>query len=516
MMVLNNTTINNITLLNMKYITIVLAFLAMACNNRAEDAHEHNPDGSHIGDEVPTLSYTIWTDDTELFVEFPALIVGNPSRFAAHFTVLEKHRPVREGSVTVSLIKGGKGIRNTVDAPTSPGIFSPAIQPKEAGNHQLVFELITPEYSDKITVDDVTVFANADEAIKALETDAGDASISFLKEQAWKIDFQTAPVVSGEIYDVIHTSGVWMPSPGSVKSLPAKANGVVDFKVENLTEGTEVKQGQLLMSLDSRGLASNNLSTDIASAKAKFQQAKSEYERKKELYESKIVPKSEFEKVESGYEIAKANYQSLVSGVSGGSKQIRAPFDGFIKSILVSNGDYAEQGTPLLSVGTHQSRMLKAQVAPNYGLAMDNVQGIWYQAKDGQWHNVAEAEGKIISISRDVEREQPLISVFAQVNTMVDMPVGSLTPVQIAMGNAVQNTMVPVNALLEDYGNYSVIVQLSGEGFERRPVKIGKRNGENVEILSNLAIGEVVVTTGVYQVKMASMSGSTPAHGHEH
>jgi RND family efflux transporter MFP subunit len=323
-------------------------------------------------------------------------------------------------------------------------------------------------------------------------------------------------VVSGKIYDVINTSGVWMPSPGSVKSLAAKSNGVVDFKVNNLTEGTAVKKGQLLMSLNSQGLASNNLSTGIASAKAKYQQAKSEFDRKKELYDSKIVPKSEFEKVESDFEIAKANYQSLTSGVSGGSKQIRAPFDGFIKSITISNGDYVDQGVALLSIGTHQSKVLKTQLAPNYGLSMENVQGIWYQTKDGQWANVTDAEGKILSIGKDVERDNPLISVFAQVNAEVDMPEGSLTPVQIAMGTATQNTMIPVNALLEDYGSYSVIVQLSGESFERRPVKIGKRNGENVEILQGLEADEVVVTTGAYQVKMASMSGSTPAHGHEH
>ncbi|MBJ7882521.1 efflux RND transporter periplasmic adaptor subunit [Gelidibacter salicanalis] len=500
----------------MKYIIIVLAFLAMSCNNRAEDAHAHKADGSHAGEEIPRLSHTIWTEKTELFVEFPALIVGNPSRFAAHFTVLDKHQPIREGSVTVSLIQDDNGIRNTADAPSSPGIFSPTIQPKEAGSYQLVFELKTPGYSDKIMIDDVTVYANTDEAINALGDAEDDGSISFLKEQAWKLDFQTAPVVSGEIYDVINTSGVWMPSPGSVKSLAAKANGVVDFQVANLTEGTAVKQGQLLMSLNSQGLAANNLSMDIASAKAKFQQAESEYERKKQLYESKIVPKSEFEKVESNFEIAKANFQSLTSGVSGGRKQIRAPFDGFIKSINVSNGDYVAQGVALVAIGTHQSKVLKTQLAPNYGLTVENVQGIWYQGNDGQWKDITDADGKILSIGKDVERENPLISVFAQVNAQVDMPDGSLTPVQIAMGNATQNTMIPVNALLEDYGSYSVIVQLSGESFERRPVKIGKRNGENVEIMQGLEVGEVVVTTGAYQVKMASMSGSTPAHGHEH
>jgi multidrug efflux pump subunit AcrA (membrane-fusion protein) len=234
------------------------------------------------------------------------------------------------------------------------------------------------------------------------------------------------------------------------------------------------------------------------------------------LYNSKIIPKSEFEKVESNFAITKSNYQSLTSGVSGGSKQIVAPFDGFIKSITVSNGDYVEQGVALVTIGTNQSKVLKTQLAPNYGLTMENVQGIWYQTKNGQWKNITDAEGSILSIGKVVEFEKPMISVFAQVNVDVDMPEGSLTPVQIAMGNATQNTIIPVNALLEDYGSYSVIVQLSGESFERRPVKIGKRNGENVEILQGLEVGEVVVTKGAYQVKMASMSGSTPAHGHEH
>jgi RND family efflux transporter MFP subunit len=470
-----------------------------------------------VGEEVPRTDYTIWTDKTELFVEFPALIVGTPSRFAAHFTVLDKHQPVREGAVTVSLIKDGKGIRNTADAPSSPGIFSPTIQPKEAGTYQLVFDITTPTLTDRIVIEDIHVFASLEKARETLGAEAGDdGSISFLKEQAWKLDFQTAAVITDTIYDVIKTSGVWMPSPGSAKSLVANADGVVNFAVDNLTEGTPVKKGQLLMTLSSSGLATNNLGAEIASAKAKFQQTKSAYERKKELYKSEIVPKSEFERVESDYLVAKSNYETLSAGVSGSGKQLSAPFDGFIKSISVSNGDYAAQGKPLVSVGTHQSKMLKTQVAPSSGLTMENIQGIWFQTENARWKNINDSGGSVLSIGQDVEQNNPLISVYAQVNEEVDMPEGSFTEVQIAMGNALKSTTVPVNALLEDYGSYSVIVQLSGESFERRSVKIGKRNGQNVEILSGLEVGEMVVTEGAYQVKMASMSGSTPAHGHDH
>jgi multidrug efflux pump subunit AcrA (membrane-fusion protein) len=160
--------------------------------------------------------------------------------------------------------------------------------------------------------------------------------------------------------------------------------------------------------------------------------------------------------------------------------------------------------------------MLKTQVAPSSGLSMENLQGIWFQTEDSQWKNVNDSGGSVLSIGKDVERDNPLISIYAHVNDEVDMPEGSLTEVQIAMGNAQQSTTVPVNALLEDYGSYSVIAQLSGESFERRPVKIGKRNGQHVEVLSGLEPGEMVVTQGAYQVKMASMSGSTPAHGHDH
>jgi len=501
---------------NMKYLIILIAFIAMSCINKSEDTHAYNLDGSHLGVEIPRLDYTLWTDKTELFVEFPALIKGKVSRFAAHFTVLDKHQAVQEGSVTVSLIKDDKGIRNTVETPSSPGIFSPSIQPKEAGIYQLVFELTTPFYSDKITINNIRVFANPGEARETLGTTKDDGSISFLKEQAWKIDFQTEPVVSGEIYDVINTSGVWMPSPGSVKSLVAKSNGVVDFAINNLTEGTEVKKGQLLINLSSQGLSSNNLKTEIANAKVNFEQAKSEYERKKELYKSKIIPKSEFEKVESNYLVAKSNYQTLSADVSDSGKQIRAPFDGYIKSISVANGAYVEQGIALVSVGTHQSSLLQTQLSPTYGLTMDNIQGIWYQTIGGQWANIASSGGSILSIGKDVDREKPYIYIYAEINGEIDMPEGSFTQVQITMGNGVQNTMIPVNALLENYGTYSVMVQLSGESFERRPVKIGKRNGEIVEILQGLEVGEVVVTKGAYQVKMASMSGSTPAHGHEH
>lgn len=464
---------------------------------------------------IPTISQTIWTDSTELFVEYPALVVDRTSKFAAHFTVLEGHQPVRQGSVTVSLIKGDKGIRHSVEAPSSPGIFSPALQPKEPGTYQLTFDLQTPEYSDRIVIENVQVYPSVAEATeKVASEEAG--GISFLKEQAWKIDFQTAPVTKGEVYDIVHTSGVWKATPGTYKTLAAGANGMVNFVSENLTEGTEVQKGQLLMNLSSEGLSGNNVQAQIAQAKARYEQAKAEYERKKELYEEKIVPKAEFEKVESDFRVAESNYRALASNYGAGGKEIRTPFDGFIKSINTSNGDYVEQGANLLTVGTDRSRLLETQLSPSYNPTKESIANVWYQDEKGNWQEVEGAGASVISVGKEVESRKPMIPVFIKVNDVVEMPEGSFTEVQIALGEAEMGIIVPETALLEDYGNFSVILQTGGESFERRPIKIGKRNGKDVQVLSGLEPGEVVVTEGAYQVKMASMSGQTPAHGHQH
>lgn len=503
----------------MRYIIVMLSLLVFSCQSTEDHGHPHDEDGGHsiASEEKPALDYTVWTDQTELFVEFPALIVGETSRFAAHFTVLNGHQPVREGSVTVSLIKGDKGIRHSVDAPSSPGIFGPSLQPKEAGVYQLVFELKTPAYSDRIVLNDIPVFASLDEAEKALDSEEENGNaITFLKEQAWKMEFQTAPVLKKEVYQTIPTSGVWKVAPFDYQTLVAPAMGRVNFSSGILTEGSAVKKGQVLMTISSAGLTSNNLSAEIQKAKADYEQAKSEYERKKELYESKIVPKAEFEQVEQKYLVAKTNYETLSSGYSAGGKPITAPMDGFIKSIQAVNGGFANQGDALVTVTSHKSSLLEVQVSSKYSAELQNIQNIWYQSKQGKWSSLNEKGGKILSVGKEVEADQPLISVYAEVNEGVEMPEGSFTEVQLAVGSGDEGLAVPTGCLMEDYGNYSVIVQLSGESFERRNVTLGKRNGSEVEIIKGLSVGEVVVTKGAYQVKMASMSGQAPAHGHAH
>lgn len=497
-------------LYNLTFIILILA----ACNQTTDHGHAHEEDahGHAHGSEL-SVDTTIWTENVELFVEYPAFVVGHTSRFAAHFTRLKGHKPVAEGSMTVSLIKGKSGIRHTVEAPSSPGIFTPALQPKEAGQYQLVFELKAPGLNERIDAGRVHVYPNDEAVAEALSTRAPrEPEISFLKEQAWKIEFQTAPVRKDTAYSTMKLAGKWMPAPGTQRTLNAGSSGNVLYEIPGMVEGIEVNKGQMLMRISGEDLNVSSIESEIRKARAEFEQAKSEYERKKELHELQVVPAAEFEEVEERYEVAQANYQQLIKNYGTNGVAIRAPFDGYIKQISVDNGGFATAGQPLLTIGSELTTMIKATAAAEKRNLITQTKKVWI-TEDG---NTLPVHGKVVSVGRNVTEDYPMLPVFIEVKTPVAVVEGSLAEVQLGYSSGKTGLVIPKSALLEDFGTYKVVVQTGGEAFEIRPVKIGAFNGDKVSITAGLQEEDWVVTTGAYQVKMASMAGSVPGHGHAH
>jgi multidrug efflux pump subunit AcrA (membrane-fusion protein) len=94
------------------------------------------------------------------------------------------------------------------------------------------------------------------------------------------------------------------------------------------------------------------------------------------------------------------------------------------------------------------------------------------------------------------------VGSFARVNVIIDEP-------QIALA-------VPWTAVVDDNGQSVVFVQVEGEAFERRIVRLGVRDRDQVGILAGVKAGEHVVTKGAWSVKLAASGGSIPAHGHSH
>lgn len=500
-------------------ITILIISFSMACNSdktNSPSSHDHGPNGHSHGPSQPRTDLTIWTNKTELFVEYPVLVVGKPSRFAAHLTKLKDHQPLKEGQLKVTLSNTNQTQSITAEKPASMGIFKPTLNPKKSGVYTLTFDIKTPNFQDQIIIENVTVFNSVQDAVKNTAQSKDDKGITFLKEQAWKMKFQTVAVQEKHISDVIKTSGIWTTAPTDQKQLVATAKGIVNFNTLNLTKGLHVKKGQILMTITSKNLTADNLNAKIIKAKTQFQRAELEFNRKKILFDKQIITKSVFEKVEEAYLLAKTNYKTLKLNHSKQGKQIKAPFTGTLYDLHINNGDFVQEGDRLFKIAKTTSNGLEIYVTPSYANQLQQISNIWYQPKVGIWSSLKETQGTVQSVSQSVTPSNPLLTVYAQVNEFVEQPIGTYTEVHIATGPQTKGLVIPKEALLENYGLYSVIVQLSGERFERRNVTLGRQNGKEVEVLIGLLVDEVVVTTGAYQVKMASMSGQAPAHGHAH
>lgn len=504
---------------------LVLTILLAGCHSHdhgpdghAHDDHDHGDHGDHDGhgdhdeDEVPAVVVTQWGEEVELFVEFPVFVVGEESKFAAHFTYLDGHQPVTEGQLTIRL--GSEEVK--AKAPARAGIYTPIIIPRNAGIYTLEFELRTGETNSVFRVDSVRVYGNIQEAQASNAEADDDGAISFLKEQAWKMEFQTEPVQKGSAYNVVSTSGIWKSSTAGTRSVVAPVGGIAEFGTSELVVGGRVRKGQLLFSISSAGLTNENLGANVEQARSVFKQAEAEFERKTALYDSRIISRSELEQVESRYEVAKANYENLVQGYASGVKRVYAPFTGSISSVGIANGSYASEGRTLITLASESSRLLEVHVPVDIAIQSDDILDVYYRPTSDTWSSIQKAGGQVVSVSNEVSPSQPMRNILVKVNESVEAPLGGYSEVQVAYDESPDRLLVPESALMEDYGKFSVIVQLSGESFERRDVQIGRRNGESVEIVSGLDAGEWVVTKGVYQVRMASMSGQLPAHGHSH
>ena len=177
--------------------------------------------------ELEPLSVTQWTGKSELFAEYPPLVVGQTSRFAIHLTDISNFKAVTSGQVEVRLEGGGAAPETfRVDAPSRPGIFGVDVKPARAGARELVIALKSASLTDTHRVPDVTVYPDQQAARKAVEAAPAEAEgISFLKEQQWALDFGTRVAEERAIRESIRVPATIVARPGGAAQVVAPIDG---------------------------------------------------------------------------------------------------------------------------------------------------------------------------------------------------------------------------------------------------------------------------------------------------
>ncbi|MBA3986890.1 MAG: efflux RND transporter periplasmic adaptor subunit, partial [Flavobacteriales bacterium] len=231
----------------MKTASIMMALCALlfvGCNNKQGNEQSHDASG------LEPLAYTIYSDKTELFVEFNPLVVGSTSSFAAHFTILgDNFLPLTAGKVKVSLVIGENGIRNSVDIANSPGVFLLALKPNISGTGKLIFDIETMDYTDQIVIENIIIYPNEQAALENQYVTASVDEITYFKQQAWKVEFASTPVLKAPFSDIIKTNGQILSAPGDEIMVTANASGSVMFSGNNTIVGSEVAVGTNLFTI---------------------------------------------------------------------------------------------------------------------------------------------------------------------------------------------------------------------------------------------------------------------------
>lgn len=342
----------------------------------------------------------------------------------------------------------------------------------------------------------------------------GAGEVVFKKQDAEAIGLQTQTVQPGVFSEVIKTSGQIQSAQGSETVLVATVPGVVTLGDTRFVDGTAVRKDQPVLTLASNTLSDGDVAIRIKNA---YQTAKREFERMEQLIGDKIVSQKEYEQARLAYENAKVAYDAIQGKQSVRGVAVTAPMNGFLKNILVKEGDYVTVGQPLATISQNNRLLLRADVSEKNYARLPMIRSAHFKTPyDDKVYKLDELDGRLLSYGKSSGNNSFYIPVLFEFDNKGAVIAGSYVEVYLLGKPMEQVLSVPTSALVEEQGLYCVYLRLDEDCYKKQYVTLGADNGEAVQILSGLKTGDEVVTKGAYQIKLASASNAIPAHTHHH
>lgn len=481
--------------------------------------------GDHGESDRPGLVYTHYTQQTELFVEFPALVVGEVSPFAAHLTRLSDYRPVTSGQLDVVLLQGERVVaRFRVNEPARTGIFIPQVKPRQAGTFDLALVIEDGPLLDQHDLGPVTVFASKEQA--TVNQPKGEGDIGYLKEQQWTNPFSTIQARHVPIRPSVPAfATVLAPADGSA-TVVAPSDGYL--ATEDLAGlGQIVSEGDLIARLIPRlGGATDvgSLRVGLQRARSQVTLATSEQQRVRELLDVGAVPAKRMTEAEQALEIAQselaaatARLEQAQSAGKASGIELKAPVGGEVVEIAVRPGAFVEAGSLMFSIATPDRRWLRLQVPEAFSAGVPRSSGGWIEVNGEVLVLDASVGAQVVRSGGVIDQATRTLPVIIEYPSAIGpYAIGGRYSGGVYTDQASPRLAVPRSAIIDDAGRTVVYVQTGGEMFIRRPLELGIADGDWVEARSGVELGDRVVNQGAYYVKLAAAGGEDIGHGHAH
>ena len=249
--------------------------------------------------------------------------------------------------------------------------------------------------------------------------------------------------------------------------------------------GDHVKKGQCVAELDNSALAQ---------AKAQYENNKANFERSDELYKFGGESKANWQAMKTAYEVSKFTYENMLENTT-----LVSPISGVVTARNYDVGDMAA-GSPIFVV----QRINPVKIMINVS------ESLYAYIK----------KGMAVEVELDALPEQKFTAKVTRITPSVDASTRTF-PVELTLMNdketvkpgmyarvimnygTRQNIVVPDVAVVKQLGsgNRYIYVYNQDGTVAYKKVELGRRFGDKYEILSGIADGDAVVTSGQVALK---------------
>lgn len=229
--------------------------------------------------------------------------------------------------------------------------------------------------------------------------------------------------------------------------------------------------------------------------------------------------------------------------------ELHAPYPGPVRAVLRNIGDSVRRGEPLARVESAESLQTYAIVSPIAGVVLERATSVGdVTAEDPLFvvGDLSRLQAELSVPTRDIGRVnsgQTVLITGLDGAAQVQAQIASVLPAAdahtqtlmarapftvqpnsaIRPGMAVRAAVVlaqedvaiavPADAVQTFEGRNVVFVLVADETYEARPVTVGRRGGDMVEITAGLSAGERYVSRNAFLVK-AEIGKGEAGHGH--
>ncbi len=333
--------------------------------------------------------------------------------------------------------------------------------------------------------------------------------------EARQIELQASPGTGGLRFSAVVEPDSQTPLafriPGYVVSL--KQVRGEDGRMRDIAEGDRVGRGTVLARIRSTEYQDkvHQASGQAAAAEAAAIKAKLDFDRATRLYESQSITKPDMDAARAQYDATQAQLraahaQTAEAEVSLSDTTLVAPCSGDIVKKSVDLGSFVGPGMPTFAVadtdivkiivGVPDTVLRSIKLGQPVEVAIDAFPTRTFHARISRMSSAADAVTRNFDVEVAIPNRDHLLKVGM---------IGSLQLSSEAGASQAPSLMVPLSSIVQPAnGKYGVfVVSQSGAGdvARLRTVEIGSVHGTDVAVMTGLAAGDRIITTGANLLK---------------